>query len=118
VFGCFAVAIGGETAQLRVENLTPRTVDVVVGDRSFPGIAPGASATYAGSGGATVLVRVAYAPGQGVEGTAERSFYLPAHGSSSGTTVYWACFTSSGPTAPAVPGPVYWKVTPDTLRGR
>jgi hypothetical protein len=117
LFACFAVAIGGEPARLRVENMTPRIVDVRVGDQSFPGVAPGGSAIYTSGGGTTVRATVSYAAGQGVEGTAERSFHL-AQTQSSGTTVYWACFTTSGPTAPSVPGPVYWKVTPDTLAGR
>lgn len=114
---CFAIAIGDETVSLTVSNLTPHVVTVVVADRTFPRIAPGADATYRASGAATVTAKVSYAPGEGIEGSAQRSFLLsPYHPSvNSGTTVYFACTTGNAIVAPASGGPMQWKVTADTL---
>jgi len=117
---CIAVAIGDETASLTVSNATPHQVVVVVAERTYPNVAPGADAVYRASGAATVRVNVSYVSGQGVEGSAQRSFHLtPDHGAvSSGTTVYWACTTSGSITAPAGGGHLTWKVTADTLASR
>ena len=120
VSGCFAIAIGDETANLTVTNLTSHVVTVVVADKTFPALAPGAEATYQSSGSATVVVDVSYVPGQGVEGSAQRSFHLsPYHPTTtSGTTVYWACTTGGMITSSASGGPVMWNVTADTLAVR
>ena len=120
VSACFAIAIGDETASLTVTNLTSHIVTVVVADKTFLAVAPGAEATYHSSGSATVGVDVSYVPGQGVEGSARRSFHLsPYHpATTSGSTVYWSCSMSSMITSPASGGPVMWKVTADTLAVR
>ena len=113
------VAIGDETARLTVENHTPHGIKVVVGDRTFPGVAAGSRATYEASGADTVVVIVSYLPDQGVEGRAQRTFMLsPYHPPTYGTTVYFACSTTGNIIAPATGGPVVWKVTADTLAGR
>lgn len=113
----FALAIGDPGVSLTVTNMTPHVVTVVVADRTFPGIAPGAEATYGSSDSTTVSATVSYAPGQGVEGSAQRSFHLSAYhpASSSGTSVYFACSTGGLITSPASGGPMQWKVTADTL---
>lgn len=116
----FAVAIGDESASLTVSNQTPHVVTIVVADKTFPDVAPGTRATYQASGPATVNAKVSYAPGQGVQGSAERSFHLSSvHAeATSGTTVYFACRTGSMITSPAGGGPVSWSVTADTLTVR
>lgn len=117
---CLAVALGDETVTLTVSNLTLHKLVVVVADQTFPTVAPGAEAVYRSSDAATVSVNVSYVPGQGVEGSAQRSFHLtPGHpGVNSGTTVYWACTTSAPITAPGGGGHLMWKVTADTLASR
>ena len=115
-----AVAIGGEPASLSVANQTPHVLHVVVAEKTFPSVAPGARATYVASGPATVAVTASYAPGQGVEGTAQRSFHLTPGpgGSASGTTFYFACTTNNSIVSPVDGGPMLWKVTADTLARR
>jgi hypothetical protein len=117
---CFTFAIGDETAILTVTNLTTHVVDVVVADRTFPAVAPGAAVTFQSSGPATVSAAVSYAPGQDVKGSVQRSFHLtPYHPATTyGTGVYWACTTGGMITSPAVGGPVMWHVTADTLAVR
>lgn len=118
----FSLGGGGETANLTVANLTPHTVRVVVADRTFPGVAPGERATFESSGSVTVSVKVSYTPGQGVEGSAERSFALsPYHAviaSSPDYGLYWGCRMGGPITSPASGGPMLWNVTPDTLASR
>jgi hypothetical protein len=117
---CFAVAIGNDTPSLTVTNRTSHVITVVIADQTFPALAPGARATYQSSGPDTVSVHVSYAPGQGVEGSAQRSFRLvPNHpGTASGTTVYWACAMNSTTTSPLRGGPVTWDVTEETIAVR
>ena len=114
---CFALAIGDPGVSLTVTNMTPHLVTVVVADRTFPRIAPGAEAVYRSSDSATVSASVSYTPGQGVEGSVQRSFHLAAYhpASTSGTSVYFACSTGGLITSPASGGPMQWKVTADTL---
>jgi hypothetical protein len=67
-----------------------------------------------------VKAKVSYAQGQGIAGSAERSFSIaPYHppGASTGY-VYWACTTGGTITSPASGGPVVWQVTADTLAQR
>ena len=120
VSACFAIAIGDETANFTLTNLTPHVVTVVVADKTFPAVAPGAEVTYQSSGSVTVAVDVSYVPGQGVGGSVQRSFHLsPYHpATTSGTTVYWACTTGGMITFPESGGPVMWNVTADTLAVR
>jgi hypothetical protein len=117
---CFAIAIGQQTASLTVKNLTSHTIVVALEDRTLPRVAPGAQAIYQSGVAETVRVSVSYAPGQGIDGSAQRSFYLaPYHPPvTSGTTVYFACSTGGSIVSPATGGPVTWQVTPDTLATR
>ena len=117
-----SVAIGDETAILTVTNHTAHRVDVVVANQTYPNIAPGKDATYSSSAATTVSVTVAYAPGQGVDGSAQRSFQLePYHAasvSSSGYGFYLACSSGGRIVSPAYGGPMHWSVTADTLTTR
>jgi len=70
----FAVAIGGAAGSLTVENQTTHVVNVVIGDQTFANVAPGAEAVYRSGAAGTVNVTVSYASGQGVQGSAQRSF--------------------------------------------
>lgn len=117
---CFAIAIGEQTASLTVKNLTAHTIVVAVEDQTFPRVPPGSRVVYQSGVAATVHVDVSYAPGQGVEGSVQRSFYLaPYHPPiTSGTTVYFACTTGGTIVSPATGGPMTWQVTPDTLATR
>ena len=110
----FAIAIGDENTTLTIENRTPHVVTVVVEQQTFPDVSPQGEATYRGKGGATVHAKVAYAPGQGVAGSVERSFTMAIAASSSGSSVYWACSFNGGVNSPKV-NPLVWTVTADTL---
>jgi len=116
----FAIAISDETANLTVTNLTSHVVTIVVADKTYPAVAAGAGVTYASRDSATVVVEVSYAPGQGVTGSARRSFHLahsqPATGY--GSSTYIACAYNGGITSPAIRDPVLWNVTADTLAVR
>ena len=115
----FAIAIGDETATLTVKNLTAHVVTIVVADKTCPAVAPGAAVTYASSGPDTVEVDVAYAPGQGVDGSARRTFQLSYFRfATNGSSTYFACAFNGGITSPAIGGPVLWSVTADTLAAR
>lgn len=116
----FAVAVGGEPARLTVKNSTPHLLDVVVADRTFSRVAPGGEAVYESGGAATVAVKVAYAAGQDVTGSAERSFAIAPSQPASYSTgyVYWGCQMGGTLVSPATGGPTMWSVTPDTLVGR
>jgi hypothetical protein len=113
----FAIAISDETANLTVTNLTPHLVTIIVADKTYQAVASGAAVTYAARDSATVGVDVSYVPGQGVIGSAQRSFHLahyqPATGY--GSSTYIACAYNGGITSPATGGPVVWHVTADTL---
>jgi hypothetical protein len=112
------VAIGEQTAQLSIQNRTAHALQVVVRDRTFDRVAPGAMVTYESSVADTVIAIASYVPGQGVEGSVQRTFMIsPAHSVNSGTTVYFACSTT-GSIAPISGGPVFWRITADTLAHR
>jgi len=115
----FAIAVSDETANLTVTNLTSHVVTIVVADKTYPAVAAGAAITYGSRDSATVVVDVSYARGQGVQGSAQRSFHLahsqPATGYSS---TYIACAYNGGITSPAGGGLILWNVTADTLAVR
>lgn len=108
----FAIAVGGETSNLRITNDTPNILTIVIANRTWKAVAAGASVTYASSDSATVGVTASYAPGQGVTGSAQRSFHLARPNTSQGSYTYIACAVN----APIVPlAPMEWNVTADTL---
>jgi len=116
----FAIAISDVTANLTVTNLTSHVVTIVVADKTYSAVAAGAAVTYASRDSATVAVNVSYAPGQGVDGSARRTFHLEhAHPSTGqGGYAYFACAYDGGITSPAIGDPVLWNVTADTLAVR
>jgi hypothetical protein len=116
----FAIAIGDTTANLTVTNHTSKVVTIVVADKTYPSVAAGAAVTYVSGDSATVGVDVSYAPGQGVTGSAQRTFHLEhAHPSTGqGGYAYFACAVNAGITSPVIGGPVLWNVTADTLATR
>ena len=116
----FAVAIGEDTARLTVTNRTAHVVTILIADKTYPAVAAGAAITYTAGDSATVAVDVSYAPGQGIEGSARRSFRLEhAHPSTgNGGYAYFACGFNGGITSPATFDPVLWTVTEDTLTVR
>ena len=108
----FAIAIGGTPANLTVTNRTSKVLTIVIADRTYESVAAGKSVSYAASDTATVAVRASYAPGQGVTGSAQRSFFLAHVSTNQGSYTYIAC----GVNAPIVtPAPITWDVTADTL---
>jgi hypothetical protein len=115
----FSVAIGDETATLTVTNLTPHPLDMVIAGRTYDAVAPGAAVMWSASRATLVQVKVAYPPGQALDGAAERFFYVaPYHAAyvaGSGGGFYFACSTGGSITHPATGGPVQWGVTSDTL---
>ena len=109
----FAIAIGDETANLTVMNRTPNVLTIVIADRTWKAVAAGSGVMYAAKDTAAVAVRASYAPGQGLEGSAQRSFVL-VH-ANQGSYTYIAC----GVNAPiTTPNPIEWNVTADTLAVR
>jgi hypothetical protein len=116
--GIVTLAVGEPTAQLSIQNRTTHAIQVVVRDRTFERVAPGAMVTYESGVADTVTATASYVAGQGVEGSVQRTFMIsPAHGVNSGTTVYFACSTT-GSLAPISGGPVFWRITADTLARR
>jgi hypothetical protein len=123
VAALFSLGVGGGTVNLTVANLTPHAIRVVVADRIFPGVAPGEKATFESRGAVTVSAKVSYLPGQGVEGSAERSFALAPYNvviaSNPDYGLFFGCRAGGGAiTSPASGGPVFWSVTADTLATR
>ena len=113
----FAIAIGEDTPSLTVRNLTSHVVTIVVADKTYSTVAAGDAVTYASNDSATVVVNVSYAPGQGVDGSARRSFQLQHHNPKASAS-YFACYFEGGLTSPAPGWPVLWDVTADTLASR
>jgi hypothetical protein len=109
----FAIAIGDETANLTVMNHTPNVLTIVIANRTWKAVAAGSGVTYAASDTGAIQVRVAYAPGQGLEGSAQRSFLL-VH-ANPGSYTYIACGVNAPITSPH---PIQWDVTADTLAAR
>ncbi|HUK63859.1 MAG TPA: hypothetical protein VLV15_11005 [Dongiaceae bacterium] len=115
---CFAVAIGDDVPSLTVTNRTTHLVRVVIADRTFAAVAPGAQVRYLHSGPATIPATVSYLAGQGVQGSVTRTFqFVGGSTTTSTTTVYFACSTG-GVVAPLVPSTLTWAVTADTLATR
>jgi hypothetical protein len=111
----FAVAIGDDTASLTITNGTSHVVEVVIADRTFAAVVPGAHVTYQHSAPATVAAKVSYLAGQGVQGSAARTFqFVGGSTTTSTTTVFFACSTG-GVVAPVIPSALTWPVTADTL---
>jgi len=109
----FAIAIGDETANLTVTNHTPKVLTIVIGNRTWKTVAAGAGVTYASSSdSAAVGVTASYAPGQGITGSAQRTFVLKHAGTSQGSYTYIACGVNAPITSPQ---PILWDVTADTL---
>jgi hypothetical protein len=107
-----SVSLGSDKASLTVFNRTNLFLHVVIQGRSFLYIAPGGSAQYETDGPASITVKAFYAPGQGVNGSANRSFRIyPWKPESTGCS--WE--TGSCVTSPASGGPQMWEVTADTL---
>ena len=111
----FAIAIGDETANLVVTNRTPKVLTIVIADRTYEAVAAGKAVSYASKDSATVGVRASYAPGQGVTGSAQRSFHLARVSTGQGSYTYFACAVNAGITSPVMGGPIHWHVTADTL---
>ena len=107
----FAIAIGDETANLTVMNRTKNVLTIVIANRTYKTVAAGAGVTYA-SGDSAVGVTAAYAPGQGVTGSAQRTFVLKYARAGQGSYTYIACGVNAPITSPA---PITWDVTADTL---
>jgi hypothetical protein len=116
----FAIAVGDDTARLTVTNHTSHVVTIVVADKTWPAVAAGEAVTYTSGDSATVGVDVSYAAGQGIAGSARRTFHLEhAHAAAvQGGYAYIACAYNGGITAPAIADPVLWNVTADTLVAR
>jgi hypothetical protein len=99
-------------------NRTGHVVRVVISDRTYPAVAPGTQVRYQRSGPATIPASVSYLAGQGVAGSATRSFqFVGGSTTTSTTTVYFAC-SSGGMIAPVSPSVLTWTVTADTLATR
>ena len=115
----FAVAIGGAAGSLTVENQTTHVVNVVIGDQTFANVAPGAEAVYRSGAAGTVNVTVSYASGQGVQGSAQRSFQFGSAmvpGSQPhpyGTA--WSCAVNAPITGGGTGLTINWRVTGDML---
>ncbi len=108
-----SVTFGSDRSSLTVYNKTGRFLHVIIQGKSFLYISPGASARYETEGAATVAVTAFYAPGQGVVGSASRSFRIyPWRPESTGCD--WTTTTCT--TRPSSGGPALWEVAPDTLQ--
>jgi hypothetical protein len=111
----FAVAIGDGTGSLTVLNRTSHVVRIVIADRTYGAVVPGGQVTYQQGAPATVQASVSYLAGQGVVGSATRTFqFVGGTTTTNTTTVVFACSTG-GVVSPVNPSPIHWTVTADTL---
>lgn len=107
------ITVGGDIARLTIANQTDHFLHVIVDGEPFLYVSPGAGATFEREGYSTVIAKVFYAPGQGVSGTAERTFAIAPYEPAS-TGCDWANLECENTAASG--GPRLWEVTPDTLR--
>ncbi|NIM66539.1 MAG: hypothetical protein GTO51_11245 [Candidatus Latescibacteria bacterium] len=103
-------------AKMTVVNNTSHYLHVLIGDESYLYISPDRSVTQESEGHTTFVVKVFYSPGQGVSGSAERSFDVAPYreessGCTHGANGGWECTTS-----PASPGLEAWSIAPDSLQ--
>lgn len=106
------VSSGGDVGRLTVVNDTEYYVHVIVDGDPFLYVPPGAGAVFEKEGYSRVVAKVFYSPGQGVSGSAERTFTVSPYDPAS-TGCEWnnmEC-TSTPPSG----GPLSWEVTADTL---
>jgi hypothetical protein len=110
LFVPYTVTFGDEEASLTVYNHTLHFIHVIMNNDSFLYVGPGRSASFTTEGPVTVYVQAFYAPGQGIEGSAQSSYII------GGTTVVSDCNSgtstcSTDPTAASAS----WTITADTL---
>lgn len=110
----FAVGVstGGDVGRLTVVNDTEHFVHVIVDGSPFLYVPPGAGAIFEKEGYSRVVAKVFYSPGQGISGSAERTFTVSPYEPYS-TGCEWS--TMECTTTPASGGPFSWEVTADTL---
>jgi len=106
------VSTGGDIGRLTVVNDTEHYVHVIVDGSPFLYVPPGAGAIFEKEGYARVVAKVFYSPGQGISGSAERTFTVAPYEPSS-TGCEW--HTMECTTTSASGGPLSWEVTADTL---
>ena len=106
------VSTSSDVGRLTVINHTEHYVHVIVDGEPFLYVHPGAGAIFEKEGYARVVAKVFYSPGQGISGSAERTFTVaPYEPYSSGCDWH----TLECTTTPASGGPLSWEVTADTL---
>ena len=106
------ISIGADIARLTVINETEHYVHIIVDGDPFLYVSPGSGATFEKEGYSTVVAKVFYAPGQGIEGSVERSFVIAPYEPES-TGCDWVTFECETTTASG--GPRSWTVTADSL---
>jgi hypothetical protein len=106
------VGTGSDVGRLTVVNDTEHYVHAIVDGSPFLYVPPGGGAIFEKEGYTRVVAKVFYSPGQGISGSAERTFtvapYDPGSSGCAWTTLECTSTPSSG-------GPLLWEVTADTL---
>jgi hypothetical protein len=110
IFVPYTVTFGDSEGTLTVYNETLYFIHVIMNNDSYLYVGPGRSSTFATDEQTTVHVQVFYAPGQGIEGSAQNNFVI-------GGNVYKSDCTSGTNTCSTDPefASASWTITPDTL---
>ena len=109
------ISVGDEKARLSVLNSTGHYLHVIVDESSYLYLAPSSAATHEADGYSVFLVKVFYAPGQGVSGEAERTFRVAPYEPPGTGCRYSGRDGFTCAQEPSTGGAQLWEVTPDTL---
>jgi hypothetical protein len=112
IFVPYTVTFGDEEGTLTIYNHTLYFIHVIMNNDPFLYVGPGRSASFSVDQQTTVYVQAFYAPAQGIEGSAQRTFTI-------GGTVYKTDCSSGTNTCATDPAfaSASWDITPDTLGG-
>ena len=110
IFVPYTVTFGDEEGTLTVYNQTLHFIHILMNNDPYLYVGPGRSTSFTTDQQTTVYVQAFYAPGQGVEGSAQSSFII-------GGTVYKGDCSSGKSTCATDPAfaSASWTITTDTL---
>jgi hypothetical protein len=82
----YSASYGDAGGNFTLVNRTSHYLHVIIGSRSYAFVAPGRSVAQEVGAPSVVLVDVVYSPGQGIAGSASRSFEIDLRTSASNST--------------------------------
>lgn len=106
----YTVTFGDEESTLTIYNRTVHFIHVIMNNDPYLYVGPGRSVTFSTEDQTTIYVQAFYAPGQGIEGSAQNNFII------GGTVVVSECNsgTNTCSTDPAFSS-ASWTLTADSL---